>query len=593
MSAKSKILKALNPRGFRESKDYRMLIVVLISLILVGAVILANLLSFSNIQNLITNQLKKNQMTETDHAANQMESHILRVKEELVTLSKFPITDTPDAKQCSGDIKNIHESVEVKMDSLIRADKDGNIVECSSPEFSSYLGLNIKSKDYFTTPKETNEPFITNMRQGTSQQIIISTPLFETTKYTPYPNFAGQFKGILFSVIDVNELYSLYVHPIIDPEKNFFILVDLKTGKTIMKSSSIGSYSEIKDSLPKGNKLDTIADFGSFGETIITSSDFFFGDEAWRLIVFTPLKFAGGEVSSVQREHVFSLGFVIVVIAGVLVFLVSIYRSREEVQQKLDKANVTLEELGIKIEIEKEKYQLSDIALEPNKVYLIKEDDENNAHELFLGSLNRGFAGLGIVREDPLLLKKKYNLKKTPFIWLNKVKVEGIPCETNINDLLILISEFVKKSERSVILIDRLDYVVAENNAGDVIRAVRDLKDIASANDCIVILSVNPELIDASVLKSIEAETIDLYGRHLKKRVDLSDSEMAILKYINEKNTTNKLASYKDITYNFKITKPTTRARINKLQSLGLVTVDQKGRFKSLKITSAGRKITE
>ena len=66
---------------------------------------------------------------------------------------------------------------------------------------------------------------------------------------------------------------------------------------------------------------------------------------------------------------------------------------------------------------------------------------------------------------------------------------------------------------------------------------------------------------------------------------------MNILKYINEKNVVNKLASYKDITENFKITKPTTRVKINKLQGLDLLQVEQRGRFKSLKITSAGRRI--
>ena len=67
--------------------------------------------------------------------------------------------------------------------------------------------------------------------------------------------------------------------------------------------------------------------------------------------------------------------------------------------------------------------------------------------------------------------------------------------------------------------------------------------------------------------------------------------EMDILKFINEKNIVNKLASYKDITLKFNITKPTTRTKINNLHNLGLVKIEQKGRFKSLKITSSGRRI--
>ena len=103
--------------------------------------------------------------------------------------------------------------------------------------------------------------------------------------------------------------------------------------------------------------------------------------------------------------------------------------------------------------------------------------------------------------------------------------------------------------------------------------------------------SANPEIVNESQLKAIEAETVDLYGKHLEKRIELSDRDMEILRYINDRNVVNKLVSFGDITENFKITKPTTRAKIRYLLSMGLLTVDQKGRFKSVKITSSGRRI--
>ena len=154
-----------------------------------------------------------------------------------------------------------------------------------------------------------------------------------------------------------------------------------------------------------------------------------------------------------------------------------------------------------------------------------------------------------------------------------------------------MIEEFIKKSEKSVILIDRLDYLITENRIEDVIKRIHDLKDLALSYECIIILSINPDLVGEPQLKSIEAETVDLYGKHLRSKVELSDIEMEILKFVNGRNVINKLISYKDITNNFKITKPTTRVKIGKLQNLGLLQVEQKGRFKSLRITSAGRRL--
>ena len=305
----------------------------------------------------------------------------------------------------------------------------------------------------------------------------------------------------------------------------------------------------------------------------------------------TPLKNVSAEIRSVQNRHLFSLIFILIVSSLALFSFIRLYKTKEEMQSKLEKANVTLEKLGINIEIEKEKYSDADITLATGKVYLVKEDDENNAHELFISTLNRGFAGLGIVRENPQALKKKYNLEKTPFIWLTNTKVEGIPCETNIETLKELISEFIKKSEKSVVLIDRLDYIITENQFEKVIKNIHFFNDLAMRHECIFILSINPELIEESQLKTIEAESIDLFGKQLKQKVELTELEMNILNYINQKNINNQLVSFKNITLNFKITKPTTRVKIRGLLELGLLQVEQKGRFKSIKITSAGRRI--
>lgn len=580
--------------GVKLVKGNKRLIFLLVSLIIIGVVMLTNFLSFSSVETTVINQFKEKQQIETEYAASQIENHIYQVRDELTALSRFPIMETVDINECSGDMKIVHEAIEGKISSLLRVDQTGQVIECSSPAFSNYVGLNIKNKDYFTVPKETNEPFIAGVVwQGTNPQVIVSAPLFETTEYTPYPNFVGEFKGVLLSIIELNHLYNLHISPVVDEEKSFFLLVNLDTEDTIIGSSNIDDYSSIKDpiSININNNQDIIDDFKGYGKTIITSSNVALGSKTWKLIILTPLKYMGKDIQSVQKRHIFSLVFIAAVIIGVFFFVIQIYRSKEEIQERLEKANVTLEKFGIDIGVEKDKYTQADISLGTKKVYLIKEDDENNAHELFISTLNRGFAGLGIVRDDPRELKKKYNLEKTSFIWLTKTKIEKIPCETDINNLFGLISEFVNKSEKSVVLLDRLDYILTENEFEDVIKKIHALKDLVSNHECIVILSLNPELIEESRLKAIEAETIDLYGKHLRKKVELSDMEMDILKYVNEKNVINRLASYKDITDNFKITKPTTRSKINKLQTLGLLQVEQKGRFKSLRITSAGRRI--
>ena len=168
-------------------KSNKLVIIILISLVIIGGIILINFLSFSRIDILIINQLRENQLIETEYAASQIESHIRQIKDELITISKFPVIETLNINKCSGNMNIIHKSIEGKIDSLLRANSDGDIVECSSPDFSYYLGLNIKNKDYFQTPKETNEAFISGLvRQGASQQIIVSVPLFFARLYSEF-----------------------------------------------------------------------------------------------------------------------------------------------------------------------------------------------------------------------------------------------------------------------------------------------------------------------------------------------------------------------------------------------------------------------
>ena len=583
--------KQKNSKEQKDTKDIKLIAIILISLLVIGIIVFTNFFSLYNTQNIIINQLIDHQVTKTEHAAHQIQSHVLRVRDDLVTLSKFPLMETLDINKCSGDMRIIHEGIEGKIDSLLRVDKEGNIIECSSDKFNDYVGLNIKNKEYFKIPKKTKEPYIAiNTKQGDHNQIIIATPLFKSENYTPYPNFENEFQGVLLSIIELEQLFNLYIHPVIGPDNGYYAIINTKSNETLSKSEGIENIIQFQ-SLLKNNKVKQVKKIDSLGKVLITTSPIIIGNERWDLIIITPVKNFEVEMNSVQRRHIISLIIIIVIFSFLSYVLISTYISKKDIEKRLDKTSSTLEKLGIKIETETDKYEQADIYLESRKTYLIKEDDENHAFELFINSLNRGYAGLGIVRENPDEIKKKYNLSKTPFIWLSTTQKDNIISETDINRITRLIIEFISKSRKSVILIERFDVLFIHNNQQEVIKGLQELKDIVSSRDAILIISLNPDLMDPVILKQIETETIDLFGKDLRKKTELSKLEMDILRYINDKNITNELVSYKDITKKFNITKPTTRVKLNRLQDLKLINITQNGRTKSIKITSAGRKI--
>ena len=578
--------------GERIGKSTRILIGVFIALLLLAGATMANYSSFLKLRQVILGQVMDNQLIETTHVAAEIEDHVKQVRDELVTLTKFPIITALGGQNCGEGLVQVHGKLSGKLDSLLRIDRNGTFVDCSAPMYESLIGINVESKDYFRVPKETSEPYVSGIvHQGNNPQVYVTVPLFKTTQYTPYPNFEGEFDGVLLSIVEFQNLEKTYIQSLLDTQSRY-LLVDLETNQTILRSPGMPNYLELTAQHPEsGYGINEIDEVSGVGESIITSREIVLDNNRWSLVVVTPVKAAQEGISALQTKHLFTLAglFGLILIVGVL--LVYLYVEDKAVQERLEKANVTLEGLGITAGLEQERFTQAEMILKPHQVYLIKDDDENHAHELFIGSLNLGYAGLGIVREDPGTIMRKYGLKETSFIWMSTSKGSDFPTETRIDRLGALIEEFLSKTKKSVVLLDRFDYLISHSTAQAALAQISALKDLARSHESIIIVSLNPDAVDPRLMRSIEAETIDILGKELRRKTDLTPMESDILAFINIQNVQNRLVSFKDITAKFRITKPTTRAKVSRLQGIGLVQVEQRGRFKSLKVTSAGRRM--
>ncbi len=572
-------------------KHLRFLGVIALLFLILG-VIAFSLISFSSIHAEFINQISRNQQIRTEYAATQIAGHVFRVRDELVTLSKFPVIESIGREQCSRGEGIVHLSSDGAIEPLLRVAPDGTVAECSSPVYANYLGLNVRNKPYFRIPKETSESYIIAERDGNSERIFVAVPLFETTSYTPYPNFVGNFKGILLSIIDLQNLVSIYLSRVLEPENSLYVLLDRESQSVMLKSKDLNLDNDfVQRLLDNSGFAERLIPLPGNGDAILSAADIRIGSLNWRLVILTPLSAISSQFFPIKRNYFLSLTLISFLIAVLLFFLVSFYRAREEAKSKLAAASISLEKLGISIDVESAKFSQADIDLPPKAVYLVRDDKENHSHEFFISCLNKGCAGLGIVRDNPKNMRRRYGLLKTSFLWLSQESSKDVPSETDINALVSIIKEFAKKSPKSVILIDSFDYLFAVNKREDVIRAVYAFRDIVALYDSIIIIGIDPDIISEGDLKVLESQTVDLYGRHLKERVALSKMEKQILNFINDMNVNNTVASFKDITAEFGITKPTTRKKVERLQLLGLVEIEKRGRTKSLKITSLGRRL--
>jgi hypothetical protein len=100
--------------------------------------------------------------------------------------------------------------------------------------------------------------------------------------------------------------------------------------------------------------------------------------------------------------------------------------------------------------------------LEPGYSYLVKDEVEK-AFEIFVDQVMGGSEGLCITRERPSKIRQQYGLKKTPVVWLRKDKAKNETTVNSLQDLSIMINQFLKKAKHGVVLLDGFEYLVVNN----------------------------------------------------------------------------------------------------------------------------------
>lgn len=125
----------------------------------------------------------------------------------------------------------------------------------------------------------------------------------------------------------------------------------------------------------------------------------------------------------------------------------------------------------------------------PPGVYLAAEDAAPRARSLFLGAVRGGAPGLLISHTHPLSLRAATGLKTVPIIWLAQPVYERSlpPAQTDV--LLHTVRDYIGQTERSVVLIEDLDYIVTNAGLFATHDLLRDLAGAAERAGAVVLLS--------------------------------------------------------------------------------------------------------
>jgi PAS domain S-box-containing protein len=224
----------------------------------------------------------------------------------------------------------------------------------------------------------------------------------------------------------------------------------------------------------------------------------------------------------------------------------------------------------------------------PGNSYLITGKNNKSSLNLFMDLALSGYIGLLITRDRLENIHAIFPSLEVKVLMLNQDKIEGFDNVPNPNSLIRKTEEFLAKNSNTVILLDRIDYLLTNFSFETFIKALYRLTTMISHSKAIMLVRLSPSIMTERQMALIEEELRPLPSQKIE-HIQLEEKLYDILAFISGQNQHNILVTYKKIGQEFSITKVTTMKRIKTHEEKGLIFVQPRGRSKTVHITEKGK----
>ncbi len=255
-----------------------------------------------------------------------------------------------------------------------------------------------------------------------------------------------------------------------------------------------------------------------------------------------------------------------------------------------DESNEIIEFLFVCSDIthEKEVYN----KLKERQSYLIEDYSTGTALDIFKDLLKMKYKGLFIGREKKEQIKKIFNKKSPHTIRFSSIKDIEYPTINTPEELYQQIKDFLHKNNQTVILIDRLDYLIINNSFELVMKTLYKINDLVENNKSIMLVNINISYLNNNQTALIRQE-IEGIPKIQISDIIINEELKDIIRYVYEENKRNVYVNYGKINKKFSLSKITTKKRIEALIDKGLIISKKHGKTKILFLTNKGNKIID
>jgi len=221
--------------------------------------------------------------------------------------------------------------------------------------------------------------------------------------------------------------------------------------------------------------------------------------------------------------------------------------------------------------------------------YIITEKTNKSAINLFNNLVTSEINGLFITRDTPeTIINYIPSAKNIKVIILNQEKLSGFENVFDLEKLISTIDKFLKTKPKSIILLDRVDYLLSYFSFDEFIKTLYKITNLIVKKKGLLLLRLNPAVISDNQLALIKEELKQLPSQTIRD-IHLEDYMYDVLSFINEQNQNSIIVTYKKISQKFTISKVTTAKRLDMIKDKGLILIKKHGKSKTIYISEKGK----
>ena len=214
--------------------------------------------------------------------------------------------------------------------------------------------------------------------------------------------------------------------------------------------------------------------------------------------------------------------------------------------------------------------------------YYTFNEEHESIFDLFKNLVEiNNYNGLYITRTNSDYINNTLKSKKIKTIILK---------QKNLDEIVQIIKNFVEQNKKSIILLDRVDYLISNFSFNQFIKYLYTITEIISENNSIFILIINTSFFDEKQLSLIKSELLPIPGQNLDK-IQLKADYYEILKLVNKYYKNNMLVEFKKISDELSINRKTLSKKVNYLANQDLIIISKSGRSKIPYLTDKAKAI--